>query len=92
MAFAPNSETDTGRVAGEFRADTGVFFQFSTAMDEAERLFGAEFDRKVWMSDGSFRFAKVMKTRVKVVVDEAADGSAVVEVWNTRVKFFQTED
>ncbi len=88
MAFAPDSETGTGRVAGEFKADTGVWFQFSTPMPEDERWAGPDFDRKVWMGDGTFRFAKVMKTRVRVAVDENADGSPVVEVWKQRVKFF----
>ncbi len=83
MSFAPASTCfppqGDGSIRGSFRnAETDVFFEFSVAPDCP---FGPEFDMAVWMSDGTFRNAKVMKTRAFVVVDEAADGSPVVEKW-----------
>lgn len=86
MAFAPREvmfQVGDGSVRGCFRnAETNAFFEFSTC-PVTEQWAGGEFDMKVWMSDGSFRVAKVMKTRVKVVVDEG-DNGPVVETWLTK--------
>ncbi len=93
MSFAPASTcffpTGDGSIRGSFRnAETDAFFEFSECPED-ERCFGPEFNMKVWMSDGTFRFAKVMKTRAFVVVDEADDGSAVTEKWVTKqARFF----
>lgn len=84
MSFAPNSvyqDTGDGSIRGCFRStESNVFFEFSACPVE-EQWAGGEFDMKVWVSDGTYRVARVMKTRVKVVVDEGPDGSPVVETW-----------
>ncbi len=84
MSYAPNSvyhDTGDASIRGCFRhSETNVFFEFSTCPVD-EQWAGGEFNMKVWMSDGTFRVAKVMKTRVKVVVDERRDSGPVVETW-----------
>ncbi len=94
MSFAPASTmfvTGDGSIRGSFKnSETDVFFEFSEC-PENERDFGPEFDMKVWVhGDENFRFAKMMKTRAFVVVDEAADGSPVVEKWITKqTRFYE---
>ena len=57
MALAPLDEYYAGRKClGQFRnAETGVAFEYSMAII---RPFGPEYCCAVWMSDGSFRYAK----------------------------------
>ncbi len=81
MALSPLSETYTGNLLGKFRnTETRVWFEYSTSA-LADRPFGPEFGCKVWLHDGSFRWAKVLRTVAYVVTDEAADGSPITERW-----------
>lgn len=76
MAFAPSSvynNVGDGTILGGFNeADTGNFFEFSENIDD---LY-SEYPHKVWVTDAKtnidhgFRYARVMKTRVKILVDE----------------------
>ena len=95
MAYAPhhNGEITNGageqvkpRVLGCFReADHGNFFEF------AERLpgmfpedFGTDCEHVVYVGAGEPRLAKVLKTRIYIVVDERPDGSASYEKWHIK--------
>lgn len=82
VCFAPLGD---GSILGAFRSkETDALFEFSAAKED-EKVFGARFAHKVWVDNGeSFRFAEVKKTVAFVVVDEAEDGSAVVEKWATK--------
>jgi hypothetical protein len=81
VAYAPNSETDTGRLLGKFvNAETRAVFEYGELPDE-DRPFGPEYRLAVWQRDGSYRYSRVLKTVAYVVVNEADDGSPVVERW-----------
>lgn len=84
MALSPLNELYTGNLLGQFRiAGGGATFEYSaTKMDD--RPFGPEFACKVWLTDGAFRWAKILRTVAYVVTDEAADGSPVTERWEIR--------
>lgn len=79
MALAPLSAYNQGKVLGEFtHAETGARFDYTAAPDKLwDRT---EFDKAVWQIDGTYRFAKVLKTVAHVIVDETEDGF-VVESW-----------
>ena len=68
---------------GEFQEhDTYNWFTYKRATD---MLFGDEYPYLVWIGEyGGYRYANVIKTRAYVVVDEADDGSPVVEKWCLR--------
>ena len=89
MSFAPLNTcfapAGDGSILGSFvNKDFNTFFEFSTAQED-EQVFGPRFNVKVWLLDGTqFRLAEVKKTVAFVVVDEAADGSVVVEKWNLK--------
>ncbi len=79
--FAPHGD---GSIRGCFtHAETKKHFDFSAAT-EAEQAFGPEFDMKVWVRDGDWRLARVLKTVAHVVVDEDEHGRPVTERWQTR--------
>ena len=90
MAFAPTTvyqdPLGDGSIIGQFReADTGNLFEYS------ENRTGQfpEYPHLVWVTtpregiDSGFRFARVLKTRVYIAVDED-DNGAVEEKWLTR--------
>lgn len=86
MAFAPISVKDTDLLGFFIETEFRNHFEFSKA-GEGETVPFSEFPVKVWiggLGNDNFRWAKVLKTRAFVVVDEAADGSPVVEKWLTR--------
>ncbi len=81
MALSPLDETYTGNLLGQFRNTmTRVIFEYSLG-EADDRPFGHEYSCKIWLQDGAFRWAKILKTVAYVVVDEAADGSPVTERW-----------
>ena len=83
MAFAPMAEVDNSRVLGQFaHKDTGVWFEYSSS-EEDERVFGPEYNRKVWVGgelEGYYRLAQVKNTVAYVVVDEDDEGP-VLDKW-----------
>ncbi len=82
MARAPLSEYHAGRILGQFRhAKTDVTFEYSMAR---VRPFGAEYCYAVWMVDGSFRYAKVLRTVAYVVLAEGNGGTPITERWELR--------
>ena len=72
-----------GSIIGQFTEKTrGNSFEFSKNNDGGQF---AEYPHIVWFSNtNERRYAEVKKTVVYLVVDEAADGSAVVEKWDIK--------
>lgn len=91
MAFAPletyQFPQGDGSILGQFcEADTGNLFEFS---ENRTGQLQQEFPHLVWVTeprpgiDGGFRYARVLKTRVHIAVDEDENGP-VVETWHFR--------
>jgi len=70
----------TGDTVGEFYVpDTKVWFTYAETQDPwAVKM---KLKHEIHMSDGSVRFADVLKTVVHVCVDESSVGSLVMESW-----------
>ena len=84
MAICPiGFDWDTLR--GEFKhTETRKWFQFFDS-DRADLLGWENFPHEIFVGpDGDTRMARVLKTVAYVIVDEAADGSPVVEKWPLR--------
>ena len=88
MAFADTKTyfgTGDGSILGRFNEqDTGNLFEFSKNTEGND-----EFPHLVWVSDNPVngwpcRYARVLKTRAHVVVDEDEYGNPVVETWHFR--------
>jgi hypothetical protein len=78
MAYFSN-DIDYRTVAGQFENEFARFeYRANTCTDIND------FPHEVAMSDGSFRFAKVLKTVVYVVIDEDEYGLPVVEKWDIK--------
>lgn len=74
-----HTDIDYRTVAGEFRNEFARFeYRANTRTDLSDM------PHEIAMSDGSFRFAKVLKTVAYVVVDEDEYGNAVVEKWDVK--------
>jgi hypothetical protein len=86
MSFAPLNVMLKSEFKGCFtECDEGNFFEFTQPESENDMVFGTDFNVMVWVDNANgYRFAKVLKTVAYVIVDEAADGSPVVEKWNIR--------
>jgi hypothetical protein len=71
---------------GQFREKT---FGHSYNWKMSDRLsFGNEYPHEIYVGfNGETRFANVRKTVAYVVVDEAADGSPVVEKWEIKTEW-----
>ena len=86
MAFAPLNEK-LHRIKGSFTlVENGNHFELSRPATD-EFVPWPEFPVKVWVGgfdNNSFRWAKLLKTRVFMVTDEAPDGGVVVEKWVVR--------
>jgi hypothetical protein len=94
MAFADQNTyfgVGDGSILGRFNErDTGNLFEFSK--NPAHGVFANpqgtdEFPHLVWVSDNPvngwpYRYARVLKTRAHVVVDEDEFGNPVVETWH----------
>lgn len=89
MAYAPlhtYKDQGDGTIQGFFRhRETGVAFEYSLSdqiilSPPAHGGRNREFCHRVWMSDGSYRYAQVMRTGVHIIVDET-DHGWVVEYW-----------
>jgi hypothetical protein len=78
MAYFSN-DIDYRTVAGQFENEFARFeYRANTCTDIND------FPHEVAMSDGSFRFAKVLKTVAYIVVDEDEYGLPVVEKWDIK--------
>lgn len=90
MAFAPYSNTargDKAFVEGGFRERThGHWFDYYNRNTIDRAGFAQDFPHRVFVGPDGYdtRVARVMKTVAYVVVDEAADGSPVVERWDIK--------
>ncbi len=61
----------------------GKHFEYSVN-DEFFNVFeGQHYPHKVWVRDG-WRYAKVLKTVAYIVIDEADDGSPIVQKWELK--------
>jgi hypothetical protein len=79
MSFAPYETSD---IIGSFtEKDFDNYFEFSK---NTVQPFGVEFPHKIWVSCNAFRYGRVLKTVVYIVVDENDDGSPLVEKWNIK--------
>lgn len=79
MAWAPNY--NDYKVVGCFRnSETDAFFEYDKdpAWKPEDGLFG------IFMSDGTKRSAKILKTVAYVAVDEDAYGNPVWEKWKIK--------
>jgi hypothetical protein len=86
MAFAPIStyfapHGDGSIRGGFYEKDHGNFFEYSDAEAAEDPSPWPKYNMKVWLNQGKWRYAKVVKTRAYVVVDEAEDGTPIVEKW-----------
>lgn len=86
MAFAPLSEVvlsgEPLKIKGFFRnKETDVPFEFSE-MKEGE-FNPWDQPHKIWVKDG-FRYGKVLKTAVWIVVDEGEFGNPMYERWDIK--------
>ena len=48
------------------------------------------YEYRVYVGHNQTRYAKVLKTVAYVVVDEAADGSPIVEKWQLKRNYYDT--
>lgn len=95
MAYAPHSNTDVRNallaklappplLLGGFSGPAGGRFEY-VARDTSAEAFWTDYPHRVYVGvDGDSRVARVLKTVAHVIVDEAADGSPVVERWPLR--------
>lgn len=88
MAFASYVNAfreDQARVMGQFRnAETGNYFEWFDRDDADRENFACEYAHRIFVGAGETRVARVLKSRVHVVVDEDANGDAVTETWVIR--------
>lgn len=82
MSFAPSIELDSGRILGCFvKVECGNLFEYSKARD-TDPLSFPDHPHKVWVGPhDNFRWARVLKTVAYVVVNEADDGTPIVDRW-----------
>ena len=91
MAYAPyhNGQLNGNpRIVGAFNEKTnGNRFEFSERPAEEKAIFAPAYDHQVFV--GPFgqeetRAARILKTVAYVVVDEASDGTPIVEKWDLK--------
>jgi len=79
--------THTVNPIGEFvEKDYGNTFEFSLNNDTQD--FCKDYSHKVWVggivNEQGYRYANVKKTVAYIAVDEADDGTAIIEKWNIK--------
>lgn len=91
MAYAPHSndlvsaDNDLPLILGQFdEASHGTRFEFAQRRDAQRDTLWPEFPHIIFVGYSGKRYAKVGKTVAHIVIDEAADGSPVVEKWSIR--------
>ena len=81
MAYAPASVEP---VLGEFvEKEIGNYFHWTKNGDFGHGPF-TRFPHLVWVGDGQYRYAEVLKTVAYIVVDEDECGLPVVEKWEIK--------
>lgn len=96
MSFAPHTNTDVRHqlsmglvptpaplVLGSFNNSNAGVYEYAERRGFPDS-FAPDFPHIVYVGTGETRLAKVLKTVAYVVIDEAADGSPVVEKWSLR--------
>ena len=91
MAYAPHTNDDAAAnehapiLLGTFcnGSHHGVY-EYAERGDEARAIFAPDLPHTVYVGAGETRAARVLKTVAYVAVDEAADGSPVLEKWKLR--------
>jgi len=74
-----STDIDYRTVAGQFENEFARFeYRANTRTDIND------YPHEIAMSDGSFRFANVLKTVAYVVIDEDEYGNPVIEKWNIK--------
>ena len=63
---------------------TDATFVYENVTSENEIAWWADFPQKIFMSDGSVRYATVLKTVAHVCVDEDDYGNPVIEKWQIK--------
>lgn len=96
MAFAPHINNDVRHqlrmgltptpapmILGSFSKGNAGVYEYAERRWHSD-TFAPDFPHIVYVGNGETRLAKVLKTVAYVVVDEAADGSPVIEKWPLR--------
>lgn len=86
MAYAPLDECvlagETPKIKGCFRnKETDVLFEYREMGKDEFNPFDQP--HKIWVTDG-FRYGKVLKTAVWIVVDEGMMGNPIYERWDIK--------
>ncbi len=91
MAFAPHTNTDYGYgkdvplLLGQFReSEYGQFYEYAARPEGYGGDFAPEAQHLVYVSDGSFRYARVLKTVAYIVIDEGEEGAPIEERWHLK--------
>lgn len=79
-----NTDIDIKTVCGEFDNGRARFEYRANTRTDLWGITTEEFPHEIAMSDGSFRFARVLKTVVYVIVDEDEYGRPVTEKWDIK--------
>ena len=64
--------------------DTDVTFFYEDITDGNDIAWWSNFPHKIFMSNGSVRYATVLKTVAHVCVDEDEHGNPVIERWQIK--------
>lgn len=76
------SSYNAPQILGEFReAEYKNWFNYACRDSDDDVAFAPEFPHLIFLENGETRFARIVKTRAYVVVDEGADGAPVTETW-----------
>lgn len=82
MAYWKHAE---GQIGCFEERDTGNHFEYSVNDDAGDFVDREQFPHKVWVggliNDAGYRYARVLKTRAYICVDEDEYGRPVVEKW-----------
>ena len=96
MSYAPHSNNDVQNqlraglvptpsplVLGGFSGPNGGRYEYAERRWPSD-TFAPDFPHMLYVGAGEARLARVLKTVAYVVIDEAADGSPVIEKWPIR--------
>ena len=84
-AFRHNTQaTEKGMTMQFTHKETDATFVYENVTSENEIAWWADFPHKIFMSDGSVRYATVLKTVAHVCVDEDDYGNPVIEKWQIK--------
>ena len=89
MAFASYDNNRAERenlpmVLGCFDNEYGYLYEYTARAEDD--TWAAEFPHRVFVGNNETRIARVLKTRMHIVVDEDENGNPVTETWEIRRK------